>query len=196
MYEAAFANGIESLLPSTTSLTGLITAGKLPQAFLFEGTAPSPQFAPFFGTPNLIRTSYRTAVLQDAAVNGGNPQHPLRQAAYRNDLLQQNWTPAQPMLLCGGNADPTVFFNVNTLGAQAYFADQGVPGQAVKVLDVDSTETLNDGFDALRAGFTATKNATAANAGSNAASVVAQAYHGTLVPPFCNAAARGYFAQF
>lgn len=196
MYEAAFAGGIESLLPSTTSLTTLFSTGKLPQAFLFEGTAPSAQFAPFFGTPNLIRTSYRNAVLQDAAVNAGNPQHPLRRAAYRNDLLQQNWTPAQPMLLCGGHQDPTVFFNVNTQGAKAYFTDRGVPGPAVKVLNVDSTDVLNDGFDALRAGFTATKNATAAAAGANAASVVAQAYHGTLVPPFCNAAARGYFAQF
>jgi hypothetical protein len=25
---------------------------------------------------------------------------------------------------------------------------------------------------------------------------VAQNYHGGLVPPFCNAAARGYFSQF
>lgn len=196
MYEAAYASGIETLLPSTSSLTALFTAGKLPQAFLFEGTAPSTQFEPFFGTPNLIRTSYRNAVLQDAAANPTSPQHPLRQAAYRNDLLKQNWTPAQPMLLCGGNADPTVFYSVNTQGAQAYFAGQGVPSQAVTVLDVDSSPTAGDGFDTLRAGFGATKTATATAAGADAASAVAQAYHGTLVPPFCNAAARGFFAQF
>ena len=82
-------------------------------------------------------------------------------AAYKNDLLKQNWTPAQPMLLCGGNADPTVFYNVNTQGAQAYFASKGVPAQAVMVLDVDTAPTAGDGFDAARAGFGQAKSATA-----------------------------------
>ena len=38
--------------------------------------------------------------------------------------------------------------------------------------------------------------ATAAAAGANAAVAVTAAYHGGLVPPFCNAAARGFFSQF
>jgi len=33
-------------------------------------------------------------------------------------------------------------------------------------------------------------------AGANAAATITAAYHGTLVPPFCNAAARGFFSQF
>ena len=41
-----------------------------------------------------------------------NPQHPQRIAAKLNDL--RNWTPTRPVLLCGGNADPTVFYSVNT----------------------------------------------------------------------------------
>ena len=32
---------------------------------------------------------------------------------------------AAGLLLCGGNADPNVFYNVNTQGAQAYFASKG-----------------------------------------------------------------------
>lgn len=200
LYEAAFVTGIESLLPSTQSLTALVTSGKLPEAFLFEGSAPAPQFAPFFGTPNLVKTSYRNAVLADAVANPTTPQHPLRVAAYKNDLLRQNWTPAQPMLLCGGNADPTVFFSVNTLGAQAYFAGKGVPAQAVTVLDVDSAPTgAADPFALAKGGFAQAKTKTAtdaAAAGADPVAAVARAYHGDLVSPFCNAAARGYFSQF
>lgn len=197
MYEDTYATGIETLLPSNTSLTELLTTGKLPSAFMFSGTAPSPQFTPFFGTPNLVKASYRNAVLADAGANPTAPKHPLRVAAYKNDLLQQNWTPAQPMLLCGGNADPTVFFALNTQGAQAYFTGKGVPAQAVTVLDVDSAAVgATDPFALAKGGFAQAKTATATAAGANAVSVVAQAYHGSLVPPFCNAAARGYFSQF
>lgn len=197
MYEPAFATGIETLLPGNLTQNDLFTQGKLPAAFMFEGTAPAPQFAPFFGTPNLVKTSYRNAMLADAVANSTAPKHPLRVAAQKNDLLQQNWTPAQPMLLCGGNADPTVFFALNTQGAQAYFTSKGVPAQAVTVLDVDSTPTsAADPFAQAKGGFAQSKAATIAAAGANAASAVAQAYHGSLVPPFCNAAARGYFSQF
>ena len=197
MYEAAFATGIESLLPSNTPFNDLLAAGKLPATFMFSGTAPSAQFAPFFGTPNLVKASYRTAVVADAVANPTAPKHPLRMAAYQNDLLKQNWTPAQPMLLCGGKDDPTVFFALNTQGAQAYFASKGVPAQAVTVLDVDSAPTsAADPFALAKGGFAQSKAATIAAAGANAASAVAQAYHGGLVPPFCNAAARGYFSQF
>jgi acetyl esterase/lipase len=197
MYEPAFATGIETLLPTNLAQNDLFTQGKLPPAFMFEGTAPAPQFAPFFGTPNLVKTSYRNAVVADVVANPTAPKHPLRVAAQKNDLLQQNWTPAQPMLLCGGNADPTVFFALNTQGAQAYFASKGVPAQAVTVLDVDSAPTsAADPFALAKGGFAQSKAATIAAAGANAASAVAQAYHGGLVPPFCNAAARGYFSQF
>lgn len=200
MYESTFVNGIESLLPSTTPVSQLIAAGKLPQTFLFvddDPTLPGPPagFEIFFGTPNLIKTSYRAAVLADAAANAASPKHPLRVASYRNDLLQQNWTPTQPMLLCGGAEDPTVFFKVNTQGAKAYFSQRGVPGQAVQVLDVDGLETAQPSspFYPIQVGFDQLKTATFTSGG---ASAVLQAYHGTLVPPFCNAAARGYFSQF
>jgi acetyl esterase/lipase len=193
MYEATFATGIETLLPSTTPLNTLLSTGKLPATALFAADSqPKPAgFEIFFGTPNLIKTSYRNAVLADAVANPTAPQHPLRVAAYKNDLLAQNWTPAQPMLLCGGNGDPTVFFSANTSTAKAYFTGKGVPDQAVTVLDVDSAPTgMNDPFLLAKGGFAQAK------AAAGDAAAVLQAYHGGLVPPFCNAAARGYFAQF
>ena len=192
MYEAPYAAGIETLVPSAAPLP----AGALPQTALFaaDSQPQPPGFGLFFGTPNLIKTSYRNAVLADAAANPNAPKHPLRVAAYKNDLLRQNWTPAQPMLLCGGNADPTVFYVLNTQGAQAYFAGKGVPAQAVAVLDVDSAPTsATDPFAAAKVGFATSKSNTAAAGG---AAAVLQNYHGGLVPPFCNAAARGYFTQF
>ncbi len=196
MYESAFATGIESLLPSNTALNDLLATGKLPATAMFApDSLPKPAgFEVFFGTPNLVKTSYRNAVLADAVANPTAPKHPLRVAAHKNDLLKQNWTPAQPMLMCGGNADPTVFYALNTQGAQAYFASKGVPAQAVAVLDVDSAPTgATDPFAAAKVGFAQTKASTAAAGGATA---VAQNYHGGLVPPFCNAAARGYFSQF
>jgi hypothetical protein len=196
MYESAFATGIESLLPSNTAFNDLLATGKLPATAMFApDSLPKPAgFEVFFGTPNLVKTSYRNAVLADAVANPTAPKHPLRLAAYKNDLLKQNWTPAQPMLMCGGNADPTVFYALNTQGAQAYFASKGVPAQAVAVLDVDSAPTgATDPFAAAKVGFAQTKASTAAAGGATA---VAQNYHGGLVPPFCNAAARGYFSQF
>jgi acetyl esterase/lipase len=190
MYEDTFATGIETLLPSTTPLDTLLAAGKLPATFLFEGTPPAPQLALFFGTPNLIKTSYRNAVLADFAANPSAPQHPLRVAAYKNDLLAQNWTPAQPMLLCGGSADPTVFFAANTSTAKAYFTGKGVPDQAVTVLDVEGFDptATSDPFYAAKGGFAQAKAA--------AGTAALEKYHGELVPPFCNVAARGYFAKF
>lgn len=195
MYETAYASTIETLLPSTTTQSVLLSTGKLPATAMFAAdSAPKPAgFEAFFGAGNLVKTSYRNTYLADAVANPTAPKHPLRVAANKNDLLQQNWTPNKPMLLCGGNADPTVFFRVNTQAAQAYFAGKGVPAQAVTVLDVDSAATsASDPFAQAKGGFAQAKAATAA-AGTSA---LMQAYHGSLVPPFCNAAARGYFAQF
>jgi len=195
MYESTYASTIETLLPSTTTQSVLLSTGKLPAtAFFAADSLPKPTgFEAFFGAGNLIKTSYRNTYLADAVANPTSPKHPLRIAANKNDLLKQNWIPNKPMLLCGGNADPTVFFALNTQGAQAYFAGKGVPAQAVTVLDVDSAPTsASDPFALAKGGFAQAKAATAAGG----ATAVVQAYHGSLVPPFCNAAARGYFAQF
>jgi hypothetical protein len=194
IYAPQFATGIESLLPSTTSLTGLVTSGKLSQNdCMFEGASGYG----FCSSGFLINTNYRQAVLADAAANPGNPTtgvatpaHPLRQAAYRNSLF--NFTLRSPMLLCGGQNDPTVFYSINTPTARAYFAPQ-LPAGAVLELDLASALTgPTDPFAAAKVGF---GMALTAAGGLSSPAAVAR-YHGELVPPFCNAAARGFFANF
>ncbi|HYD79497.1 MAG TPA: lipase family protein [Paucimonas sp.] len=208
IYESLYASEIESLLPTTSTASALVAAGKLPQVALFASNSlpgpSSPQFAFGFGTGNLIKTSFRNAYLADLAQNPCNtaagavvsctPASPMRKAILKNDL--RNYVPTVPVFLCGGNADPTVFYP-STLATQAYFLSKGLPAAAVTVLDVDSAPTgATDPFAAAKVGFSQAKaKAVSASiaAGVDPAIGVASAYHGTLVPPFCKAAARGFF---
>ncbi len=219
LFEAAYAPGIDTLLPSYTPIGELFAQGKLPQTQLFSNVAPAPGFesitpptqppelAPLFalgfGSSNLIKNSARLAYLMDAQAHPDGavpaattgmpataPGNPMRQAFVKNDL--RGWMPQSPVLLCGGDADPTVFYNVNT-GVMAQLWSSLVSAHLVTVLDVDSAPSgADDPFAAAKAGFAQAKAATAAQGGANA---VVQAYHGGLVPPFCTAAARGFFQQ-
>ena len=236
IYESNYATGIETLMPGTFDDTTLFSSGKLPLTALFNSTPPDPMFASItpptgtgatdalfalgFGTSNLIKNSARLAYLMDAMANpdqgfapAAAPASPFRQAAKINDL-RTGWattgTPMKaPMLLCGGNGDPTVFWQANAQVMQAVWAPYVAAG-LVTVLDVDSLATSSgpatDPFYAAKAGFaqletaTATAAATAAGGGAAGAAAAAMAvtvaYHGGLVPPFCTAAARGFFSQF
>ncbi len=223
IYEAAYATGIETLIPGSYDFTTIVSSGKLPQLALFSNTPPAPAFASItpptgtgatdalfamgFGLSNLIKNSVRLSYLMDAMANPDgvvpaftngaaavNPQNPLRIAAKKNDL--RGWTPQVPVLLCAGSGDPTVFYSLDTGLMAALWAPQ-VAAHLVTVLDVDSPVTgATDPFAAAKVGFANAKAATAAAAGANAASAVTAAYHGGLVPPYCNAAARGFFSQF
>ncbi|HUN93878.1 MAG TPA: alpha/beta hydrolase [Burkholderiaceae bacterium] len=227
VYETTYASGIESLLPSTTPIATLFATNKLPQTALFNSTPPAAAFASItppttpaaeaalfalgFGTNNLVTNNYRLAYLADAQANpdgavptvtsgapATSPGNALRQAFKANDL--RGWTPTAPVLLCGGNADPTVFYAVNTGIMQQLWS--ALPAGLATTLDVDSAVSgATDPFAAAKLGFAQAKSATAqaavaAGATDGGASAVVQAYHGTLVPPFCNAAARGFFSQF
>ena len=167
----------------------------------------APLFALGFGTKNLVTNKSRADFLLDALANpdgavpavttGGAataPAHPMRKALKANDL--RNWAPQRPVLLCGGNADPTVFFSVNTTLMQGLWSAPSplaLPAGLLTVLDVDSAPSgAADPFAAAKAGFAQAKANTAAQGG---ASAVVQAYPGGLVPPFCTAAARGFFQQ-
>jgi hypothetical protein len=136
----------------------------------------------------------------------------IRIAAKANDL-RSGWLPSSPTLMCGGHADPTVFFKVNTLIMAGmptwapYVSPTDAPSSLITVLDVDPVPVSDGGpglgapgptnpFYAAKAGFAQQKAALIASAGVNAATAVTTAYHGSLVPPFCNAAARGFFSQF
>jgi hypothetical protein len=202
VFEAKYATGIDSLLPTTTPLTG-----KLPDSAVFSSTPPAPEFAPMtpatepaalapvfalgFGTDFLITNAYRLSYLQDAqtspdggfpAVTDGlppvNPSHPLRRALKTNDL--RTWVPNVPVQLCGGSEDPTVFF-FNTALMQQYWAARSPPA-AITVLDVESQGAFVTAKELLRV------------AGGDSA--VLADYHAGLVPPFCLAATKSFFDGF
>jgi hypothetical protein len=163
-------------------------------------------FAMGFGTGNLIKNSARLSYLLDAMVNpdgvvpaftsglaAATPQNKIRWAAKANDL--RDWTPQAPVLLCAGNGDPTVFYDLNTDVMKRLWA--GLPAGLITVLDVDSDPIGDsDPFAPAKVGFAAAKNALITASGANAAAEVTGAYHGTLVPPYCNAAARAFFSKF
>jgi len=225
VFGAQYASDIESLLPTTTARSVLYTQGKLPKDAMFSTTPPDPAFtditpattpanlAPVFargfGMDPLIQNSFRLSYLLDAQANpdGGwpatttglaaaTPGVRLRQAAKQNDL--RNWTPTAPTLLCGGNADPAVFW-FNTQLMQGYWAASGPTPSPVVVLDLDSTALANDPYADLKSQFALAKQVAAATAVAQGAtdggaSAVTDAYHAGLVPPFCLAAVQSFFA--
>lgn len=220
IFEPRYATGIDTLLPSAIPSSELVKQGLLPAQELFSEVPPDPAFAAItppttpaeraplfalgFGPDHLVTNAYRLSYLSDAQTNpdgafptvtsgvpAADPQHPLRRALKANDL--RNWTPTAPLLMCGGNADPTVFF-MNTQLMQAYWASSGAP---VTVLDVDSSASNGDLFATLKTAFATTKALVAADAVVNGASdggasEVLSRYHG-LVSPFCFVAARSFF---
>ncbi|MBR7793514.1 prolyl oligopeptidase family serine peptidase [Undibacterium sp. FT147W] len=210
IYEDKYATGIETLIPGGLTMTDLFTTGKLPSLAMFaKDSLPGPStpaFSGFFGDGNLIKTSYRNAYLADAQKNpcGTNPADPLncspanafRKAGVKNDL--RNYVPNVPVMLCGGGSDPTVFF-ASTQATAGFFLAKGFPSAYLTTLDVDTNPTsAADPFAAAKVGFAQSKAgviAAAVAAKQDPATAVASVYHGTLVPPFCNAAARGFFQQ-
>jgi poly(3-hydroxybutyrate) depolymerase len=223
VYEAMFAPTADALLPNPNGISSVYAQGQLPQNALFNNTPPSPAYAAItpatqpanlapifaqgFGTPNLVTNAYRLAYLQDASTNpdGGFPTvttgvpaaapvNALRQNLRTNDL--RNWSPAVPVLVCAGNSDPTVFY-FNTQLMQGYWS-ANAPSSPVTVLDVDSSASTNDPYANEKHGFAAIKAAVAAasvagGASDGGAMAVLQAYHATLVPPFCLYAVKSFF---
>lgn len=174
----------------------------------------TPLFAAGFGANNLVKDSYRLAYVLDAIAHpdgavpsvttlspASAPANPLRIAFKTNDL--RTWKPGSPMMLCGGAQDPTVFYAPNTTVIQNYFlAVQMLTPALLTVLDLESAITgPTDPFATAKGGFAQGKTAVFNAAGGQAnpaagQQAVVQAYHGTLVPPFCSAAVRGFFSQF
>lgn len=187
VYEAAYATGIETLMPGPLTFTQLFTTGKLPTKLFATGAlvtadpALNALFASGVGTPNLLKESYRQAVLT-------NPNNPAWVAAAKNDLL--GFIPARPIAMCYGAQDPTVFGS-NTTDAARAFAIHGAQ-------TLTSTFNLEDAITVgptLAGAFAAAKASAAADPtlGASPAERVLGAYHGSLVPPFCNIAIRTYF---
>ena len=119
----------------------------------------------------------------------------MRQDLKLNDL--RSWTPLAPIMLCGGDQDPQVYYS-NTQLMQAYWAAYAPATTPISVLDLDAT-TPSTGVDgSLQADFQAAKQAVAAAAVLQGATdggqtAVFEAYHATLVAPFCLAAVIDFF---
>lgn len=222
-FDARYATGIDSLLPTAGTRSQLYDQGLLPREQLFNSTPPDPAYAAYtpattpadlapvfargFGPEALITNSYRLSYLQDSLAHpdGGfptvtdglpaaAPTHPLRVAFKANDL--RNWSPTAPVLLCAGHDDPTVLY-LNTDLMQRYWTAAGVT-TPLRVLDVDDDPSLDDPDLGLKLGFNTAKETVALSAIANGASdggaaAVAEAYHSTLVPPFCLAAVQSFF---
>ena len=170
----------------------------------------APVFATGFGADALLLNAYRLDYLEDAqaapdggfptvttAVPAASPQNTLRQALKTNDL--RNWAPSSPMLLCGGDEDPTVFYE-NTVLMQAYWTTN-VPSASVQVLDIDTGIGITTPLSDLQIAFAAAKalvatQAVAAGATDGGASAVLENYHAGLVAPFCVGAVRSFFDGF
>ena len=223
VFSPQYATGIDSLLPSTLSRSQLYAEGKLPQYAMFSATPPAPAYADItpatmpadlapvfalgFGAENLITNDYRLTYLTDAQSNpdGGfptvttaapatAPSVAFRSALKRNDL--RNWVPSAPVLLCGGDLDPQVFW-LNAELEQHYWLgqDSAVPST---LLDLDSAVTSGDPYSTVKTQFKLAKEAIAALAVTQGATdggyaAVETAYHSTLVPPFCLGAVKSFF---
>jgi hypothetical protein len=221
VFTAQYANGIETLLPSATPITTIYGQGLLPQFALFSATPPAPEYASItpattpanlaaafaqgFGDPPLLLNSYRQAYLQDAAAapDGGfptvttnqpaaSPTNALRQALRMNDL--RDWIPTSPILLCGGEGDPDVFF-FNAQLMQQYWTTNP-PATPFTVLNVDATPAGT--YAAYQTAFGVLKTAVAAAAVAGGATdggalAVLADYHAGLVPPVCLGAVKAFF---
>jgi hypothetical protein len=206
-----------------TALSMLYSENLLPQDTIFSSTPPAPQYAGItpatmpanlavvfalgFGANPLITNAYRLSYLQDQQSNpdGGfpsvgdglpapSPANTLRQDLKQNDL--RAWSPSAPVLLCGGNQDPVVFF-FNTQLMQSYWTAHP-PAGAVSVLDIDSGATANDPYADEKTGFAAAVTAIEVSAIAGGATdgghaAVLESYHAPLVPPFCLAAVKVFF---
>lgn len=172
VYQAPYAATAETLFPTDTPISQLIAEGKLPN---------DTTFTALFGTGGLLTDSFQA----------GYQTSNYRKALQTNTLL--GWTPTRPVALCGGAQDPTVFWSVNTPVVAADFATRSFTATTFNL--EDSTTLPGGATGALYLGFQGSKAqvSTQAGGGTAGAAAVQAAYHGTLVPPFCTAAIRGFF---
>lgn len=237
----------DAQLPSDLAFGELVKAGKLPNNALFQknpsdprlaGLSPGKLFSILGGydeTDYLIKTDFRAAYVADAqknpdglwADNGNgrtavNPENNLRKSLKDNDL--RGYVPTMPTFICGGNQDPTVYFDTNT-GAvvkllQAEVAKNPAKKINITVLDVDAdnkadrpdkeTFTLIGQASMNKWDAVAVKDRVQTNFSNSVKKIKDDAapqggvasllafytnYHGGLVSPACTEATREFFNQ-
>ncbi len=237
----------DAQLPSNTPFGELVKAGKLPNNALFQknpsdprlaGLSPGKLFSILGGyddTDYLIKTDFRAAYVADTQKNpdgltlangtnlpAANPQNNLRKALKDNDL--RGYVPTMPTFICGGNQDPTVYFDTNTGSMVKLIQTEVAKNPAKKlnitVLDVDTEneadrpdyQTLtiigqasmnpwkvNDVVKKVQTNFSNSvkkvKDDADPNGGVAALLAFYTNYHGDLVSPACTEATREFFNQ-
>jgi len=200
-------------IPGDTALSAALTA-QLAVPTINPANPQTAIFALGFGSPYLVTNDYRISYAVDAATNPDGavptptagvplaakaPTQGLRLDLYTNDM-RTGWAPTVPTLLCGGDADPTVFFSVNTGTMKAYWSTLVTAG-LVQILDVGETPTSTAGFGPIQGAFLTSQAEllayyqTSAGGGLSlaaATAAVVENYH-TNVAPFCALAARSFF---
>ena len=154
-------------------------------------------------------------------MTAANPQNPLRKALKDNDV--RDYVPSMPTLICGGNQDPTVFFDMNTGTVAALLQKASAANQEsninVTVLDVDATnsdkrpnqptltmignasmnkwdaQTVVTGVQAKFAGTLQQTVVDATAQGVNPQAAILEKYHASLVGTACFDASRQFFDQ-
>ncbi|MGO2364993.1 MAG: alpha/beta hydrolase family protein [Psychrobacter sp.] len=241
------ANYANTQLPSLLSFGELVAANKLPDNALFEKDpennptldllpAPTVPFASIgFADDNyLIKTDFRAAYVADTIkhpdglmTENGNkmpavaPENNLRKALKDNDL--RGYVPTMPTLICGGNQDPTVYFDTNTGSMveilQAASDKNFAKKLNITVLDVDKDNAAErpDKSTFMMIGEASMNKWNATDIVTNVqtnfsnsvekvkADATAQGgvpllafytnYHGGLVSPACTQATREFFNQ-
>ena len=237
----------DAQLPSNTTFGELVQAGKLPNNALFQKNPSDPRLAGlaqgklfsilggYDDADYLIKTDFRAAYVADTQKNpdgltlansnnlpAANPQNNLRKALKDNDL--RGYVPTMPTFICGGNQDPTVYFDTNT-GAvvkllQAEVAKNPAKKINITVLDVDAdnkadrpdkeTFTLIGQASMNKWDAVAVKDSVQTNFSNSVKKIKDDAapqggvasllafytnYHGGLVSPACTEATREFFNQ-
>ncbi len=202
--EAALFDSTTPVVSTSAQLTALLAVPTSPP----YSAADAQLFDAGFGSPYLVNNTFRVAYAADALANpdqafmallnnqpltssdvalAAAPAVGLRQDFKLNDMRNGGWMPQEPMLMCGGDQDPTVFFT-NTEIMAAEWSPLVTAGE-VSVLDLNGTPS--GPFATLQGAFQSTYQAMVTQDG---ASNAIQAYHATEAP-FCMVAARDFFAQ-
>jgi pimeloyl-ACP methyl ester carboxylesterase len=193
VFEAKYATGIDSLLPTTTTVGTLVSEGRLPSNALFNSTPPgnppppefvamtpattpaslAPVFALGFGSDNLVTNNYRLNYLKDALANpdGGFPNVSTGLPAgmpgntLRQALKVNDLRNWSPTspVLLCAGNEDPVVLFLNTQLMQGYWTTNA-PASLVTVLDVDSSPSSGDPYADLKKGFAVAKALVAANA--------------------------------
>lgn len=162
VYADKYKNSAANLFPTNETLLSIILSGKLPTTQLFQSrptgypsldiiSPADPDYAFGFSPTNyLFNTDFRAKYITDMnsypdgifpTFQGTNANKParsnlkVRQAFIDNDL--RDYRPKSPMLLCGGNQDPSVTFAVNSYAQAMIWKNNNHAPFAL--LDVDIT---------------------------------------------------------